>query len=43
MEKIPMTRRGYDAMDADLKQLKTVDRPASIRDISEAREHRDLS
>ena len=43
MEKIPMTRRGYDAMDAELKQLKTVDRPAIIRDIAEAREHGDLS
>mgnify|MGYP001072315109 FL=1 len=43
MEKIPMTRRGFDAMDAELKQLKTVDRPAIIRDIAEAREHGDLS
>ena len=43
MEKIPMTRRGYDALDAELKQLKTVDRPAIIRDIAEAREHGDLS
>ncbi len=38
-----MTRRGFDAMDAELKQLKTVDRPAIIRDIAEAREHGDLS
>jgi transcription elongation factor GreA len=43
MEKIPMTRRGYDALDVELKQLKTVDRPAIIRDIAEAREHGDLS
>jgi transcription elongation factor GreA len=43
MEKIPMTRRGYDALDSELKQLKTVDRPAIIRDIAEAREHGDLS
>ena len=43
MEKIPMTRRGYDLLDAELKQLKTVDRPAIIRDIAEAREHGDLS
>lgn len=43
MEKIPMTRRGFDALDAELKQLKTVDRPAIIRDIAEAREHGDLS
>lgn len=43
MDKIPMTRRGYDALDAELKHLKTVDRPAIIRDIAEAREHGDLS
>lgn len=43
MEKIPMTKRGFDALDAELKQLKTVDRPAIIRDIAEAREHGDLS
>ena len=38
-----MTRRGFDALDAELRQLKTVDRPAIIRDIAEAREHGDLS
>ena len=43
MDKIPMTRRGYDALDVELKQLKTVERPAIIRDIAEAREHGDLS
>ena len=43
MEKIPMTRRGFDALDEELKQLKSVDRPAIIRDIAEAREHGDLS
>jgi transcription elongation factor GreA len=43
MEKIPMTRRGFDALDAELKQLKTVDRPAIIKDIAEARAHGDLS
>ena len=43
MEKIPMTRRGYDALDEELKQLKTEARPAVIRDIAEARAHGDLS
>jgi transcription elongation factor GreA len=43
MDKIPMTRRGFDALDGELKQLKTVDRPAIIRDIAEARDHGDLS
>jgi len=43
MEKIPMTRRGFDALDDELKQLKTEARPAVIRDIAEARDHGDLS
>lgn len=43
MEKIPLTRAGFDLLDAELKQLKSVERPAIIRAISEAREHGDLS
>ncbi|MEL6641350.1 MAG: transcription elongation factor GreA [Pseudomonadota bacterium] len=43
MEKIPLTRAGFDKLDAELKQLKTDDRPAIIRAIAEAREHGDLS
>ncbi len=43
MEKVPMTKRGYDALNAELKTLKEVERPAVIRAISEAREHGDLS
>ncbi len=43
MDKIPITRRGYEALDAELKQLKSSDRPAVIRAIAEAREHGDLS
>ncbi|MFN3953659.1 MAG: transcription elongation factor GreA [Pararhodobacter sp.] len=43
MEKIPMTRRGFEALDEELKQLKSVERPAVIRAIAEAREHGDLS
>ncbi|WP_368344972.1 transcription elongation factor GreA [Pelagovum sp. HNIBRBA483] len=43
MEKIPLTRAGFDKLDAELKTLKTVERPAIIRAISEAREHGDLS
>ncbi|HHI71132.1 MAG TPA: transcription elongation factor GreA [Rhodobacteraceae bacterium] len=43
MEKIPLTRAGYDALDKELKTLKTEERPAVIRAISEAREHGDLS
>ncbi|MDP4033211.1 MAG: transcription elongation factor GreA [Pseudorhodobacter sp.] len=43
MEKIPMTRAGHTALDAELKTLKSIERPAVIRAIAEAREHGDLS
>ena len=43
MEKIPMTRAGFVALDEELKLLKSVERPAIIRAIAEAREHGDLS
>ena len=43
MDKIPLTRGGYDALDAELKRLKSKERPAIIRAIAEAREHGDLS
>ncbi len=43
MEKIPMTRAGFDLLDAELKNFKSVERPAIIRAIAEAREHGDLS
>lgn len=43
MEKIPLTKPGFDRMNAELKHLKSVERPAIIRAIAEAREHGDLS
>ncbi|EBA04341.1 transcription elongation factor GreA [Rhodobacterales bacterium HTCC2150] len=43
MEKIPLTRGGFTALEAELKNLKTVERPAIIAAIAEAREHGDLS
>jgi transcription elongation factor GreA len=43
MEKLPITAKGFAKLDAELKQLKSVDRPAVIRAIAEAREHGDLS
>ncbi|MDQ2093544.1 transcription elongation factor GreA [Rhodalgimonas zhirmunskyi] len=43
MEKIPMTRAGFSALEAELKTLKSEERPAIIRAIAEAREHGDLS
>lgn len=38
-----MTRAGFTALDEELKVLKSVERPAVIRAIAEAREHGDLS
>lgn len=38
-----MTRAGFAALDEELKTLKSVERPAVIRAIAEAREHGDLS
>ena len=43
MEKIPLTRAGHTALNEELKKLKSVERPAVIRAIAEAREHGDLS
>jgi len=43
MEKVPITKAGYDALYVELKTKKDVERPAIIKAISEAREHGDLS
>lgn len=41
--KIPMTPEGHARLSAELKRLKTVERPAVIKAIAEARAHGDLS
>lgn len=43
MEKIPMTRAGFDLLDEELRVLRSDERPAVIREIAEARAHGDLS
>ncbi len=43
MNKIPLTKAGHIALDKELRQLKSMDRPAVIQAIAEAREHGDLS
>lgn len=43
MDKIPMTHAGHSALESELKQLKSVERPAIIKAIADAREHGDLS
>jgi len=42
MNKVPMTVRGHKLLQAELKKLKSVDRPAVIQAIAEARAHGDL-
>ena len=39
---VPMTKKGYAALKAELDRLRKVDRPQNIQDIAEAREHGDL-
>jgi transcription elongation factor GreA len=41
--KIPLTVKGAEMLKAELHRLKTVDRPASITAIAEARTHGDIS
>jgi transcription elongation factor GreA len=43
MEKVPMTQEGYARLETRLKELKSVERPAVIKAIAEAREHGDIS
>jgi transcription elongation factor GreA len=42
-EKVPMTAAGYAALEAEVKRLKSVERPRIIKAIEEARAHGDLS
>ena len=43
MERIPITREGFDTLHNELRHLKAVERPANIKAIEEARAHGDLS
>lgn len=40
---IPITKKGYEALQAELERLKKVERPKNIKEIEEARGHGDLS
>ncbi len=42
MQRYPMTPQGHAALEAELKQLKTIDRPRITAAIADAREHGDL-
>lgn len=43
MAKIPITKKGYAALQRELERLKKVERPKNIKEIEEARGHGDLS
>ena len=43
MERIPVTREGYEKLKVELDRLKRVERPQNINAIEEARSHGDLS
>lgn len=43
MDQIPITTEGFKILEAELHNLKSVERPAVIQAIAEAREHGDLS
>src|ERR1700741_3779065 len=43
MTKIPMTADGFTRLEDELRHLKSVERPAIVKAIAEAREHGDLS
>lgn len=42
-ERVPMTREGYDKLEADLQNLKSVERPQIVKEIEIARAHGDIS
>lgn len=43
MDRIPITKEGYEVLKKELENLKTVERPQNIKAIEEARAHGDLS
>ena len=43
MDRIPVTRQGFEALKKELEKLKKIERPQNIKAIEEARAHGDLS
>jgi transcription elongation factor GreA len=43
LERVPITREGYESLKRELETLKSVERPKNIKAIEEARAHGDLS
>ena len=42
-DRFPMSRNGYEKLEAELHKLKSEERPQNVRDIETAREHGDIS
>ena len=43
MDRVPMTKQGFETLKAELHRLKTVERPKNVKEIEEARAHGDIS
>ena len=43
MDKFPITSQGFEQLEIELRNLKSIERPNIIKSIAEAREHGDLS
>ena len=43
MERVPITRQGYEALKKEVENIKKIDRPMNIKAIEEARAHGDLT
>jgi transcription elongation factor GreA len=43
LDRVPVTRQGFEALRKELQNLKKIERPRNIQAIEEAREHGDLS
>ncbi len=43
MDRIPITKKGYETLKKELEHLKKIDRPENIKNIETARAHGDLS
>ena len=43
MDRVPVTKEGYEALKKELETLKRIERPQNIKAIEEARAHGDLS
>jgi transcription elongation factor GreA len=42
-DRVPMSPRGFAQLEAELKRLKSVERPKNVKEIEEARSHGDIS